>query len=50
MLRQRGRGGGSGAAAELEFASVSTLRDGEILRTEFYIDRKRALKAAGLKK
>jgi ketosteroid isomerase-like protein len=49
MLRQRGRGGSSGAAAELEFASISTLRDGEIVRIEFYLGREKVLEAAGLR-
>jgi ketosteroid isomerase-like protein len=49
MCRQRGRGGSSGAAAELEFVGLSTLRDGEIMRTDFYLDRERALEAAGLR-
>jgi ketosteroid isomerase-like protein len=48
MSRQRGRGGSSGAAAELEFVTINTLRDGEIVLVEFYLDRERALKAAGL--
>ena len=48
MLRQQGRGGSSGVAAELEFVGVSTLRRGEVTRTEFYLDREQALEAAGL--
>ena len=49
MLRQRGRGASSGVATEIAFVSVSTLRGGEIVRTEFYLDRKNALEAAGLR-
>ena len=48
MLRQQGRGGSSGVAAHLEFVSITTLRDGEVVRTEFYLDREKALEAAGL--
>ncbi len=48
MLRQQGRGGSSGVAAKLEFVGISTLRRGEITRTEFYLDREQALEAAGL--
>jgi ketosteroid isomerase-like protein len=48
MLRQRGRGGSSGAAAEIEFVTINTLRAGEIVRVEFYLDREKALEAAGL--
>ena len=49
MSRQRGRGKTSGAAAELELAQIITLRDGEILRIENYLDRTEALEAAGLR-
>ena len=48
MLRQRGRGGSTGAAAEIEFVTINTLRAGEIVRVEFYLDREKALEAAGL--
>ena len=48
MARQRGRGRTSGAAAELEFAQICTVRDGEIIRVESYLDRIKALEAAGL--
>ena len=49
MSRQRGRGASSGVATEVEFASIATLRDGEIVRVEFYLDREKALEAAGLR-
>jgi ketosteroid isomerase-like protein len=48
MSRQRGRGASSGVAAELEQAHVFTLRDGKIVRIDSYLDRKKALEAAGL--
>jgi ketosteroid isomerase-like protein len=35
-------------AAELEFVQIITVQDGEILRDEFYLDRTKALEAAGL--
>ena len=48
MSRQRGRGVSSGAGAELELAQTCTLRGGEVVRIETYLDRKKALEAAGL--
>ena len=48
MSRQRGRGASSGVAGELEQAHIVTLRDGQIVRAESYIDREKALEAAGL--
>jgi ketosteroid isomerase-like protein len=48
MARQRGRGASSGAAVELEFAQNFTLRDRQIVQVETYVDRARALEAAGL--
>jgi hypothetical protein len=33
-------------AAELEFVALFTLRDGEIVRNELYLDREKALEAA----
>jgi ketosteroid isomerase-like protein len=48
MSRQHGRGASSGVVAELEVAQVATLRDGQIVRIENYLDRTKALKAAGL--
>ncbi len=48
MSRQRGRGKTSGVGAELELAQITTLRDGEIVRVDTYLDRKKALEAAGL--
>jgi ketosteroid isomerase-like protein len=46
MSRQRGRGVTSGAAGELELAQICTVRDGEIVRVETYLDRAKALEAA----
>ena len=48
ISRQRGRGGSSGAAAELEQGIIFTLRDGEVVRAEIYGDPEKALEAAGL--
>jgi ketosteroid isomerase-like protein len=49
MSRQHGRGASSGAVAELELAQISTVRDGQIVRVDNYVDRKKALEAAGLR-
>jgi ketosteroid isomerase-like protein len=48
MVTQRGRGRASGAAAALEMGQVITLRDGEVVRIDVYLDRAQALEAAGL--
>ena len=48
VSRQRGRGGTSGVEAELEQAFIVTVRDGEIVQVEGYLDRDAALEAAGL--
>ena len=48
MSRQHGRGASSGAVAELELAQVSTVRDGQIVWVDNYLDREKALEAAGL--
>ena len=45
---QRGHGGVSGASVELEYTQVITLRDGKMVRVDTYLDRGRALEAAGL--
>lgn len=44
----RGRGAASGAAVEMEWAQLLTLRDEKVVRIENYTDRAKALKAAGL--
>ena len=48
MSRQHGRGASSGAVAELELAQIATVRDGQIVRVDNYLDRQKALEAAGL--
>ena len=48
ISRQHGRGASSGVVAELEVAQVTTLRDGQIVRIDNYLDRAKALEAAGL--
>jgi ketosteroid isomerase-like protein len=49
MVRQRGRGTSSDAEVSVEFAQVVTLRAGKIVRVDNYLDRGRALEAAGLR-
>ena len=49
MSRQHGRGASSGAVAELELAQVATVRNGQIVRVDNYLDREKALEAAGLR-
>jgi ketosteroid isomerase-like protein len=49
IARQRGRSATSGVGAELEQAHIFTLRDGEVVRAESYLDREKALEAAGLR-
>jgi uncharacterized protein len=46
--RHRGRGRGSGISVDAHFHEVYTLRDGKIIRVEEFIDRDKALEAAGL--
>jgi ketosteroid isomerase-like protein len=48
MVRMRARGTLSGAPVEALIAHVLTLRDGKLLRLEYYGDREEALRAAGL--
>jgi ketosteroid isomerase-like protein len=48
VSRVSGRGKRSGAAVELTIASVSSLRDGKIVRIRNYVTRTEALEAAGL--
>ena len=48
MSRQHGRGASSGAVAELALAQIATVRDGQIVRVDNYLDRQKALEAAGL--
>jgi len=49
LIRQRGRGTASGAVAELEYAQVMTFRGGKVVQVDVYLDRARALEAAGLR-
>jgi len=48
LTRQRGRGSASGVSVELEYAQVTTFREGKIVRSVVYTDRDQALKVAGL--
>jgi ketosteroid isomerase-like protein len=47
LLRNIGRGKGSGMLIEAEVANVMTMRDGRIARLEMFWDREAALRAAG---
>jgi ketosteroid isomerase-like protein len=49
LMRQHGRGAASGAEVELEFGQVITLRDGKVVQVDIYLDREKALEAAGLR-
>jgi ketosteroid isomerase-like protein len=46
--RTRGKGKGSSVEVSLDAFNVFTLRDGKVVRLEFFTDRERALRAAGL--
>ena len=46
---QRGKGRHSGLPMEIEWAQITTLRDGKIIRIDNYDDRSKALEAAGLR-
>jgi ketosteroid isomerase-like protein len=48
LVRWRGRGRTSGAAAEIPMAIVWTVREQSITRIEFFLDRAKALEATGL--
>lgn len=48
LVRWRGRGRTSGAAAEMPLALVWTLREQAVTRIEFFLDRAEALEAVGL--
>ena len=45
---QRGKGRHSGLPMEMEWAQVTTLRDGKVIRIDNYDERSKALEAAGL--
>ena len=48
IAHQRGHGSSSGASVELEYIQLCTLRDGKMVRVDTYLDRGKALEAAGL--
>jgi ketosteroid isomerase-like protein len=48
LTRQRGHGSASGAVTELEYAQVIRLREGKVVEVDMYVDRDKALEAAGL--
>ncbi len=47
ISRQSGRGTTSGATSELDFVQIITIREGQIVSDEFFLDRATALKALG---
>jgi ketosteroid isomerase-like protein len=47
-MRFRGRGKGGGAPVDERIAHVFTLREGKLVRADFYSDPAEALKAVGL--
>jgi uncharacterized protein len=49
VQRGAGRAKASGIEVELRYAVVYTVRDGKITRAREYVDRERALEAAGLR-
>jgi ketosteroid isomerase-like protein len=49
LVRLRGIGTGSGIEVEAPIAHLLTLRDGQVVRVASYIDRRKALEAAGLR-
>jgi ketosteroid isomerase-like protein len=48
IARQLGRGASSGATTGLEFAQTYSLRAGQIVRVETYLDRQKAIEAAAV--
>ena len=48
FLRYQGRGRGSGVPVELGMTHLLTIRDGKFVRMRQFLDRERALEAAGL--
>lgn len=48
VVRQRGYGASSGAAVELEFAQVFTVRELKAVHVANYTSRQKALEAVGL--
>lgn len=49
VLRERGRGKGSGTPFERRFAQVWTFHRGKVIRWEIFRDKTEALNAAGLR-
>jgi uncharacterized protein len=49
MARNRGTAKGSGMEVDQRFTYVWTVRDGKLVRLEVHVDRRKALKAAGLR-
>ena len=49
FVRLRGIGTGSGVEVEAPIAHLLTLRDGQVVRVASYVDRRKALDAAGLR-
>ena len=48
VIRMKAKGRGSGVGVERQDAIVYELRDGKIVRVDYYNNRKQALEAAGL--
>ena len=48
LTRQRGHGSTSGADVELKYAQLIKFRNGRAVEVDVYVDRARALEAAGL--
>ncbi len=48
LFRESGRGKESGATVEIVGATVWTIREGKVVRTKTYTDRRKALEAVGL--
>jgi ketosteroid isomerase-like protein len=49
ICRQRAHGAGSGAETDRAFAQVATIRDGQFVRIDNYLNREAALEAADLR-
>jgi ketosteroid isomerase-like protein len=47
VSRMKGRGLNSGAAFDNDFANLLTLRDGRVIREQIFLDRAKAIEAAG---
>jgi uncharacterized protein len=49
FVRYRGRGRGSGVPVELGMAHMLTIKEGKLVRLRQFLDREKALEAAGLR-